>query len=197
MFYDIYREAGRRQVRKDAARSIKKVMDVDNTQDAQLINLDDEALADTVIQRPADFPCGLQEDGAAPGGSRSAAWAAVEGGALRLGHNERHKNAYIDDGNRDEYAETKTPCDDPDGHPIRGWYNGSEKIKARILDLKELTQDQFNDALDAEEEDKYHENGQESEQDGGKVQEYRDSSLDFNKKRFAFVPVDEAPAHGW
>lgn len=29
--------------------------EVDNTQDAPLVNLDDEALANTVIQRPADF----------------------------------------------------------------------------------------------------------------------------------------------
>lgn len=62
------------------------------------------------------------------------------------------------------------------------------------MDLKEDTQDQVNDALDAEE-DGYHERGQEAEQDGRKVQKYRDSSLDFNKKSFALVPVKEAPAH--
>ncbi|KAE9567249.1 hypothetical protein CGMCC3_g16623 [Colletotrichum fructicola] len=91
----------------------------------------------------------------------------------------------------------KTVCDDPEDHTIRGWYNGSEKVKARILDLKKLTQDQFNDTLDAEEEDGYHEHGQEAGQDGGNFQEYRDSSLDFNKKSSAFVPLEEAPAHGW
>ncbi|KAF4882244.1 hypothetical protein CGCF415_v015556 [Colletotrichum fructicola] len=233
MFYDVYKEADGRQVWKDVAKSIKKVMDVDNTQDAQLINLDDEALANTVIQRSVDFPCGFQEDGASPGGSNSAPWSAVEGGAPRLvpdfvwirgtshglpdlqvvldintptvrgliskavrpGLLDFHRD--IDNANGDRYAEMKTVCDDPEDHTIRGWYNGSEKVKARILDLKKLTQDQFNDTLDAEEEDGYHEHGQEAGQDGGNFQEYRDSSLDFNKKSSAFVPLEEAPAHGW
>ncbi|KAF5482986.1 hypothetical protein CGCS363_v015095 [Colletotrichum siamense] len=113
--------------------------------------------------------------------------------ALRPGLLDFHRE--IDNANGDKYAEMKTLCDDPDDHPIRGWYNGSEKVKGRVLDLKEDTQDQVNDALDAEE-DGYHERGQEAEQDG-KIQKYRDSSLDFNKKSFAFVLVEEAPTYGW
>ncbi|KAF4473699.1 hypothetical protein CGGC5_v017334 [Colletotrichum fructicola Nara gc5] len=115
--------------------------------------------------------------------------------AVRPGLLDFHRD--IDNANGDRYAEMKTVCDDPEDHTIRGWYNGSEKVKARILDLKKLTQDQFNDTLDAEEEDGYHEHGQEAGQDGGNFQEYRDSSLDFNKKSSAFVPLEEAPAHGW
>ncbi|KAI8265690.1 hypothetical protein K4K56_005042 [Colletotrichum sp. SAR 10_98] len=102
----------------------------------------------------------------------------------------------IDSANGDKDAEMNILSDDPDDHPIRGWYNGSEKVKGRILDLKEGTQDQVNDALGAEE-DGYHERGQEAEQDGKKVQKYRDSSLDFNKKSFAFFLVEEAPTYGW
>ncbi|KAI8171993.1 hypothetical protein KHU50_005180 [Colletotrichum sp. SAR 10_65] len=60
--------------------------------------------------------------------------------AVHLGLLNFHRE--IDSANADKYAKMNPLCDDPDDHPIRGWYNGSEKVKARILDLKEDTHDQ-------------------------------------------------------
>ncbi|EQB57271.1 hypothetical protein CGLO_02617 [Colletotrichum gloeosporioides Cg-14] len=153
MFYDAYKEADGRQVWKDASKAIKKVMDVDNTQIPDFVCIwgTSDGLPDLQVVLDINIPT-----------VRGLISKAVRPGSLDF-HRE------IDNANGNKYAETKILCDDPDDHPIRGWYDGSKKVKARVLDLKELTQDQVNDALDAEEKDEYHEPGQEAEQDGGKL----------------------------
>ncbi|KAL3292290.1 hypothetical protein RB213_011933 [Colletotrichum asianum] len=197
MFYDVYQGADRRQVQKDAAKSIKKVMN-DRTCCAgsrrfspghiantwfiprldPSVTLRVHCLSSKRIPKIATVPDFVWIWGASDGSPdlqvvldinnptvRGLISKAVHPGLLNF-HRE------IDSANGDKYAEMNTLCDDPDDHPIRGWYKGSEKVKARILDLKEDTQDQVNDALDAEE-DGYHERGQEAEarwKEGSKIQ---------------------------
>ncbi|KAH0423506.1 hypothetical protein CcaCcLH18_12132 [Colletotrichum camelliae] len=86
MYYDVYKEADRRQAWEDPAKSIKKGMDAYNTQDAQLVNLDDEALASAVVQRLANlFVADFRKTAQASETAVQRRLVAVEGGSLGFG----------------------------------------------------------------------------------------------------------------